>query len=268
MLLRIASALVLGPATLALVIYAPPLYFVLAINILGTLCLYEFYQLTRGMGLREQAWFGYGAFWFLILGHYFKLLPEPILLSGMLLACFIAAMGRRDPLRERVLGLMATLFGPFYLALCLYPAIGIRFDFGAGVGLQWLVILLAVVWTGDIAALFAGRSIGRTKFSPNISPNKTNEGAVAGLLAGILIALLLRQIFFTRLPLPHLLAASLLIGIFGQLGDLAESMLKRAAGAKDSSKIIPGHGGILDRIDGLLFAFPVLYFYLYLLYQH
>jgi phosphatidate cytidylyltransferase len=169
-------------------------------------------------------------------------------------------------LRERVFGLMATLFGPLYLAFCLYPAIGLRFDFGAREGLEWLVTLLVVIWTGDIAALFVGRSLGRTRFSPNISPNKTNEGALGGLLAGILIAVILRQILFTQLPLPHVLAASLLIGIFGQLGDLAESMLKRAAGAKDSSNIIPGHGGLLDRVDGLLFAFPVLYLYLYFLY--
>jgi phosphatidate cytidylyltransferase len=267
MLSRIVSALVLGPATLALVIYAPPRWFLLAIALLGTLCLYEFYGLTRGMGLKTQAWFGYTAFWWLMLGQHFELLPLTIMLSGLVPAGLVVALGRREPLGERVLGLMATLFGPLYLVFCLYPAKGIRFGFGEAAGVQWLMLLLAVVWAGDIAALFAGRALGRTKFSPRISPNKTNEGALAGLLAGLAVALILQRLLFLELPLFHVLAASLLVGIFAQLGDLAESMLKRAAGAKDSSNIIPGHGGILDRIDGLLFALPVLYLYLYILYQ-
>jgi len=99
-----------------------------------------------------------------------------------------------------------------------------------------------------------------------LSPKKTKEGALAGLLAGIAIALALRHFFFTDLPLLHVISASVLLGVLGQLGDLAESMLKRAADIKDSSNFIPGHGGVLDRMDSLLFSFPVLYVYLLLIY--
>ncbi len=139
-----------------------------------------------------------------------------------------------------------------------------RFTFGPRAGLAWTFILLAVIWAGDTAALFAGRSFGRTPFARHLSPKKTNEGAVAGILAGVLAAVLMRQFFFAELLLRDVVVASILMGAFGQLGDLAESMLKRAGEVKESSHLIPGHGGVLDRIDSLLFAFPVLWLYLQL----
>jgi phosphatidate cytidylyltransferase len=176
-------------------------------------------------------------------------------------------MWRRDSIRDRVTGMMANLLGIFYLGFCLFPAFAVRYTFGARVGLEWTLTLLAVTWMGDTAAFLAGKGFGRTRLAPMLSPNKTNEGAVAGLLIGLLVALLLRRFLFADLPLRHVVLASLLIGIFGQLGDLAESMLKRAAGVKESSNLIPGHGGMLDRIDSLLFAFPILYLYLQQIYS-
>jgi phosphatidate cytidylyltransferase len=108
--------------------------------------------------------------------------------------------------------------------------------------------------------------MGRTLFAPQMSPKKTNEGAAGGLVAGVAAGLLLQVFAFPELPRFHVATLSLLLGMFGQLGDLAESMLKRAAQVKDSSQLIPGHGGVLDRVDSLLFAFPVLYLYLSRLY--
>jgi len=267
MLLRIASAVVLVPAVLALVVYATPTYFLIALGILGTLCLYEYFGLIRSMGLHGQPWFGYAAFWVLLAGFQEKWVPPTIVLAVVLLAGFLATMWRQDDLRERTLGLMANLLGALYLALFLYPALPLRFEFGNQLGLHWLVVLLVVIWMGDTAALFVGKTVGRTLFSPLISPKKTNEGAVGGLLGGILAAVLLQHFLFRELPLLHVVLVALLLGMFGQLGDLAESLLKRAAQVKDSSHIIPGHGGVLDRVDSLLFAFPVLYLYLLRLYR-
>jgi phosphatidate cytidylyltransferase len=184
----------------------------------------------------------------------------------VLIAVFLAALWSRGPMRERTLGMMATCFGILYLVLTLLPAFRIRFEFGAAIGLEWMLILLAAVWVGDTAAMLAGKTFGRTLFSPRISPKKTNEGAIAGLLGGLGAAFVLQHFLFTDLPRLHVLAASVLIGVFAQLGDLAESLLKRAAETKDSSHLIPGHGGVLDRVDSLLFAFPVLYVYLLWLY--
>ncbi len=254
------------PAVLAVVIYAGPTWFLIALGSLGTLCLREYCGLARAMGLRAQPWFCYAAFWILIAAFHEKWLPPAGVLAAILLAGFLAAILRRDELRERALGLMANLLGVLYLALFLGPAYQVRFEFGDLPGLNWFLMLLAVIWVGDTAALFVGKTMGRTPFAPLISPNKTNEGAAGGLVAGVAAAVLLQQLLFRDLPLRHAVAASIVLGIFGQIGDLAESLLKRAAQVKDSSGLIPGHGGVLDRVDSLLFAFPVLYFYMLCLY--
>jgi phosphatidate cytidylyltransferase len=268
MLLRIASAAVLVPGVLAVVIYATPVYFMIALGILGTLCLREYFDLVESMGLRGQPWFGYAAFWFLLAGFRERWFQPAALLAAVLLAAFLAAIWRRDAVRERVLGLMANLLGVLYFALFLQSAQSLRFEFGNKPGLQWFLTVLAVIWVGDTAALFVGRSLGRTAFAPLISPKKTNEGAVGGLLAGVAAGVLLQHFLFTSLPLRHVVWISLIAGAFGQLGDLAESLLKRAAQVKDSSQLIPGHGGVLDRVDSLLFAFPVIYLYLSRLYSY
>jgi len=266
MLPRIASALVLIPMVLALVVFASPAVLLCALGILGTACLREYFHLMKKMGLRGQPWFGHAGFWFLIVCLHIKLVPGELLLSLVVVVAFLVSMGRQAPMRERVTGMMVDLLGVLYLALCLYPALPIRYEFGERLGLQWVLILLSVIWVGDTAALLAGKAFGRTRFSPVISPKKTNEGAVAGLLTGTGAALLLQRLFFPELPVRHVGPAALLLGAAGQLGDLAESMLKRAADTKDSSDLIPGHGGVLDRIDSLLFAIPVLYLYLLKLY--
>jgi phosphatidate cytidylyltransferase len=267
MLLRIISALVLIPIALAIVFFATPLYYLLALGIVGSFCLHEYFQIMRGIGWRGQPWFGHAGFWILLLDFWAQKIPLASFSAALVMAAFLAAMARRDPIRERVQCLMVNLLGVYYLGSCLYSALAIRFAYGSQAGLEWTLTLLAVVWAGDTAALFAGRRFGRTPFARYLSPKKTNEGALAGLLAGVLAAVLLRQLFFSDLLLPHVVVASVLMGIFGQLGDLAESMLKRAGEVKESSHLIPGHGGVLDRIDSLLFAFPVLYLYLQLIHS-
>lgn len=266
MILRILSAIVMIPVVLVVVTYADRPYFLLALGLLGSACIHEYGILTRKMGLRTQLLFMQAGFWFLLLALNFQWCPATAAVAALVLAGFLLALGQRDSLRERILGMMGNLTGVFYLGSLLYSALALRFEFGKAVGLPWFLILLAVVWVGDTAALCVGKTMGRHLLSPAISPKKTNEGAIGGLLAGVLAAVLMQQVLFTQLPLLHVGISALLLGIFGQLGDLGESILKRAAGVKDSSHIIPGHGGVLDRVDSLLFAFPVLYFYLFYLY--
>ncbi len=122
-------------------------------------------------------------------------------------------------------------------------------------GLAWAVLAIIATWIGDTSAYLAGRSIGGRKLAPRISPNKTIAGAVAGLTGSACVGALAFHLFALGNPGLGLVAGGL-IGAAGQLGDLAESFLKRQAGVKDSSALIPGHGGLLDRIDALLFAFP------------
>ena len=260
---RIISAAIIVPIAILVVIYATPIYFLIGIGLIGTACLYEYHLLLRSMAVKAQPLFGYPAFWLLLIGLRQGRFPATIILALVILAGFLLAMWRsRQLVRERAWALMSELFGIFYLALLLYPALPVRYDFGNKTGLHWTLVLLAVIWTGDTVALVVGKTIGKSPFAPVLSPKKTNEGALAGLLGGIAIAAALQHFLFSDLLLRHVLFASVLLGIFGQLGDLAESMLKRAADVKDSSHLIPGHGGILDRMDSLLFAFPVMYFYL------
>jgi phosphatidate cytidylyltransferase len=266
--MRIISALILIPLALLAVIYAPPELFLFGIGVVGTICLYEYFGLVRTMKFEVQPWFGYIVFWALLVGFRQSYLPATAIVALALIAFFLCAMWRSQlPVRERMLGLMAELLGVFYCAFFLYPAVSVRYDFGNRTGLHWTLLLLGTVWAGDTIALVLGKMLGRRPFAPVLSPKKTYEGAMAGLLAGIAFAAALQHFLFSDIPLRHAIAVSVLVGIFGQLGDLAESMLKRAAEIKDSSHLIPGHGGMLDRMDSLLFAFPILYFYMLLIYS-
>jgi len=126
----------------------------------------------------------------------------------------------------------------------------------------WLVFFpLIVTWVGDTAAMFAGRAIGGPKLAPTVSPGKTRVGSVAGVLGALLVAPVFSAFVFPRVglvvPLAALLVMAGVLGVVGQVGDLAESLFKREAGVKDSSHLIPGHGGVLDRLDALYFVIPV-----------
>jgi phosphatidate cytidylyltransferase len=128
-------------------------------------------------------------------------------------------------------------------------------------GNGWIYFLLSVVFAGDTGAFYAGRFTGKHKLYPAISPGKTWEGAVGGFAASVLAAFLFTLVFPLPQPLLKILALAACLSVAEQVGDLAESMLKRVYAVKDSGRILPGHGGMLDRIDGLLFSVPVLYLF-------
>jgi len=165
------------------------------------------------------------------------------------------------------LNLSTTLLGVLYPSLLygfllllreLPKEVGI--DYGAGG--RWLVFLFLAIWICDSAAYFVGGSIGRLKLFPRVSPNKTWEGAVAGFIAALLTAWGCHVLFLQDLALVHALAIGTLCGTVGQLSDLVESLFKRDVGLKDTSSLLPGHGGILDRFDSQIFVGPVVYYYL------
>ena len=130
---------------------------------------------------------------------------------------------------------------------------------GHSVGLAWVGFVFAVTWLNDTAAYLAGRSFGKTKLVPQLSPGKTRVGAVAGLIAGVLTGMLAAWAFGAPVSLAVAAGIGLCLALAGQLGDLGESLIKRNLGIKDMGQLIPGHGGILDRIDALLFTFPLMY---------
>jgi phosphatidate cytidylyltransferase len=134
-------------------------------------------------------------------------------------------------------------------------------------GSLWIFFILVLAFTGDIAAYYVGRALGKRKVLPEVSPGKTIEGTV-GLVAGSIVGcLLFRQFFFPFVPLVHVVILGLVGSVIGQLGDLSESALKRSAGVKDSGTLLPGHGGILDRLDCLMFITPFVYYYRVLIFR-
>ena len=128
-------------------------------------------------------------------------------------------------------------------------------------GVVWIFFLLSIVFSGDTGAYYAGTYWGRHKLCPAVSPGKTWEGSIGGIAVNIGVGSLFKQLFLPELPWGYSLLLFVVVGIAGQVGDLFESLLKRVGNMKDSGSILPGHGGILDRIDALLFAAPVIYYY-------
>jgi phosphatidate cytidylyltransferase len=128
-------------------------------------------------------------------------------------------------------------------------------------GWQWLLVIMLIVMTNDSAAYYTGCAFGKHRLYPLVSPKKSIEGALGGVIGSICGTLLAKFTFFPQLPLADALVTAVVIGILGQTGDLFESLLKRSFGVKDSGSIIPGHGGVLDRMDSIIFAAPAMYYY-------
>jgi phosphatidate cytidylyltransferase len=155
--------------------------------------------------------------------------------------------------------LALAMFGVFYLGGFSAPLALLQRDLPDGP--FWVFVAVAVTFANDTGAYFAGRFLGRHKLYPAISPSKTVEGAVGGLLGGVLIAWVCRATFFPGLTLRDCLLVAVPGAVLGPIGDLLESMIKRSAGVKDSGRLLPGHGGVLDRVDALLFVSAWIYAY-------
>lgn len=197
--------------------------------------------------------------------------PESFVLWATALTLSVGAvlMLRVAPNPQPGLSVMVTLFAAAYSGVLLAFAIWLRAMEGAAPSWRGAAVVLlpvAIIWIGDTAAYFVGHAIGRRKLAPRISPNKSWEGAVAGFLAtagGALVWIELTQPLVSwTLGVWHALGFGAAVAVAGQVGDLFESRFKRECGVKDSSGLLPGHGGVLDRMDSLLFGFPIAYLYL------
>ena len=227
--------------------------------ILGGLALWEFLGLSEGMGSRAPAWllFPLGAF-FAFSGTVLKEIDVTLVLALALvggLAGFLVVPGRRQGLGRWAMGLAGALYigMPFNFYLLLYTS--------KPHGLVWTLFTILAVIANDAAALLVGSRIGRHPFFATISPHKTVEGAVAGVVASVIAMLIGASVIIGLSPV-HAVAIGVLVGVSALVGDLVESQMKRIAEVKDSSHLIPGHGGVLDRLDSILFPPILVYFYL------
>jgi phosphatidate cytidylyltransferase len=264
---RVVTALCITPPVVAAVWFDKPLpWFTILVAVVGLLAAFEFYRLAN---LKVPPLIYFGLTWtllFILSPHFNYDFLKPLLLASAIILPLLWLLLR--PQKEGVFVNWAwTIAGILYIGWLLSCLVALR---GMTDGRNWVFFILLTTVASDIAAFFTGRAWGKHHLAPTISPGKTWEGAIGGIFWAILVSLLFALPKFFTLPNPLYLQdfnywqaifLGLLVSIFGQLGDLVESLLKRSAGVKDSGKLLPGHGGFLDRIDSIVFGGVVVYYY-------
>jgi len=241
----------------AVIWFGEPWWFTILVAAFGLLGVFEFY---RTVAAKIPTLTGLGLIWtllFILSPHFDYALTIPLLLTSAVVLSLIWLL-RRPQQEGAFIGWAWTMAGILYVGWLLSYLVALR---GLDAGRDWVFLVLFIIFASDSTAFFIGRAWGKHRLAPSISPGKTWEGAVAGVLGAIIVSLALVMLF--RLPLSHWQAGllGLLVSIFGQLGDLAESLFKRNMGVKESGKLLPGHGGVLDRIDSIVFAGVVTYYF-------
>jgi phosphatidate cytidylyltransferase len=232
--------------------------FALLVALVSALALWEYY----GLLLPEETVMakGTGVFFCLAVIGGFYLAREKAAMAILIGAFFLVSvlqLFRDSPAHWTVDRIFKQVLGLVYIPLCLGHLVMIR---NGAHGLSWVAMILCIVFAVDTGAYYVGKSLGRKKLCPRISPGKTVEGALGGLIAGMVFASVVKILALPQLTWLGCLILVVVSGVVAQVGDLAESVIKRSVDIKDSGTLMPGHGGVLDRIDGLLFAAPVFYY--------
>jgi phosphatidate cytidylyltransferase len=278
---RVATAVVLIPCVVGLVLWGSTALLAVGMALVILLALFEYFALGEAIGHRAyRFWTAMCALLLVYVQWLAAIAPSYELVGGL---AFHREVGR-------ILGILPTVQDVFFIfvlgvaALTLWtkrpvvealPAAGIsasglllvafpltfaiRLHGRGSEGPKFLLFALVITWAGDTAAYFAGRALGKRPLAPVLSPKKTWEGTIASLLGVLLVAVVFSRWMFV--PVAHLLAMAVVGNVAGQAGDLLESAYKRSAGVKDSGALLPGHGGVLDRIDALILAIPVVWYY-------
>ena len=237
---------------------APPLRFGISVAVLALLTIREYLDLAAKQSLEPQR---YVAYVMAALCVMLPMIPNPVPIEAlMVMLTLTLAMHSSRNLVSVVPSAAATVFGVLYVALPFSLLLRLRLMPG---GVALALYALVIIWVSDTAAYYGGRYLGRGgihKLAPRISPGKTWEGAISSMIGAMLFGYFYLRYALPEIPLTTSLIMSVTVNIAGQLGDLAESAMKRGAGVKDSGTLLPGHGGALDRVDALLFAIPVLWY--------
>lgn len=264
---RVVTALIALPILIASIIIGPlwPLFVALAAAAM-LLALYEYRLLARKRDMQPDIVVGILGAAAIFMAFFFDApSQDPILLLLTLIlftiATFASAALRGAPFDKMIASIGATMTGVLYVVLLGGHLVALRTGFPASLSAHLLSFFFLVIMGSDTGAYYTGRAFGRHKLAPAISPGKTWEGAVGGMIASLLMAALAHYWFFPDLSLKAALPLAAVMNVVGVIGDLTESALKRSAGAKDAANILPGHGGLLDRLDSLLFNAPVIYYF-------
>jgi phosphatidate cytidylyltransferase len=281
---RVATALVLIPVVVGLVLFTPKWAVAVATAVITVLALWEYFALGEEIGHRAyRIWTiiaslvviflqlldvfnhlyagNYGVVRFSIGSHYFGELPSLSLgIFFFVIGIAVLTLFTRRPLVE---SLPAAGISSSALLLVAFPlSFAVRLHGFAENGPRLLLFALVITWAADTTAYFVGRAMGKHPLAPHISPKKTWEGAVGSMVGSLIVAWAFS--YWIRIPIGHLVAMAVIGNVAGQMGDLLESAYKRSAGVKDSGGLLPGHGGVLDRIDALILCIPVIWYYVVL----
>ncbi|HET6897217.1 MAG TPA: phosphatidate cytidylyltransferase [Vicinamibacteria bacterium] len=259
---RLATAAIGIPLLALALFWGPPMLVVGLVAVVAAIGLWEFYALLAARGIAPLRVTGFVVAALFFIQTVRPALVPPALVPIVAVVVLLAMLTRADDVPSSVTSAAATLLGAAWLGALGGTMATLRLA-PVERGGPWVeMLLLTTVMMADSAALFVGSAIGRHKLAPRISPGKTWEGLAGGLLGGIAGALIVRHFGLQWIPVTHLVVLAVLVTLAGVGGDLAESLLKRWAGVKDSGALFPGHGGMLDRLDSLLLGAPVLYYYL------
>jgi phosphatidate cytidylyltransferase len=260
--IRIITGLLFLPIFYLVAWKLSPVYFTALVMIAAAVGQYEFYRMARARGAEPNALLGVVLGALVVMEFYHQLILGPGMVLSITAAAILILVARLFSPRSvdgAIEDIASTFLGIFYVALLFAFQVGVRTGQD---GKQWLVFLYFVIWASDIGAYSIGIPFGRHRLYEKVSPKKSMEGLIGALAAAAGMAVLCRAWFMPPVGTGEAVALGLVLAAVGTIGDLTESLLKRAAGVKDSGGIIPGHGGMLDRMDSMLFAAPVLYFYL------
>ena len=247
---RVLTAAVAIPLVVLITIYFPDWAFALAVGAVAAVAAEEYLSLGAKKGIGRP-------------GRWFCVLAAGVTISfsggasSVVLGLAFAVLAL---MTASIFSQLETALGQVSMGLGAIAYCAVTLGFLVLMPRRLILLLFVIIWVGDTCAYYGGRALGRHPLAPRVSPKKTVEGAIAGLL-GSVIAGTIGGVWFLGEPWPGLAGISALTAVAGQVGDLAESVLKRSAGVKDSSSILPGHGGILDRLDSLFFAAPVFYWF-------
>jgi phosphatidate cytidylyltransferase len=280
---RVATAVILIPVVVGLVLAAPPSWLAMVLALIVLLALFEYFALGEAIGHRAYRFWTAGCACLMVFVQYLAAMEnEHLLGEGLsihrviarfavptpsvsdtlfifLIGIAVLTLGTRRPLVEALPAAGISSSGLLLVALPLTYAV--RLEGIPSAGRSLLFFALLITWVGDSAAYFVGRAVGRHPFAPHLSPKKTWEGAAASFAGSLLAGLAMARWSSVSISPAHLLGMAAAGNVAGQMGDLLESAYKRSAGVKDSGALLPGHGGILDRIDALILTFPVVWYY-------
>lgn len=255
---RVITGLWSIPLLIAIVWFDKPLpWFTILVAVWGLLAVFEFYRMVAVSKSSALTYFGLTWTLLFILSPHFDydfLIPL-LLTSAVVLSMILLVL---HPRKERAfIDWVWTVAGMIYVGWLSSYLVALRLDAGR----NWVFFALFTTFGSDTAAFFVGGAIGRHRLAPRISPSKTWEGSIAGVFGAVIVSLVVVTLLGLPLGYGQAVLLGLLVSIFGQLGDLVESLLKRNMGVKESGKLLPGHGGMLDRMDSIVFAGIVVYYF-------